>query len=778
MFRRISTELSLIYSALFAGVLAAIAAAVYLAVDSNSREVVSAEMSASSAVFDRLWRLQAAQLADTAEVVSRDFGFRRSVATGDMPTMVSAMENLADRADLDAAFVVLSDGALVGSGDATAGVDISGLADTLFENAETSGVMTIDGAPYQAVAKPVLAPALIGWVVLGRRLGVSTLIELEQFSAIPLKARLYIQTEGGDWREIAGQDAAAGSLAGAELAERAFTASNKAFFDIPENKSIGGVKMLQPFGDSPDAALVLEYSLEQNQAHYRELLTAILLIGLVGFCVVLSGSWIISGRVTRPLQSLREAADSLASGKLQRVDVVGRNEIAVLANNFNHMSGEITTREKKIAFLAEHDSETGLPNRLVLQRRLDSFREQQPKDRIFTLAIGLDRFVQTRGAIGYEQSAELVRQVASRTQKVSGELVVGRLATDVLGAVFLSDSEAGARELANRLAVEFETPVSIGKDRIDAHPSFGIASDARERPAGLSLLECAEVAISQARSLKNPVAVFEAERYGNPSETLSLMSSLIGGLGRGELFLAHQPKLDLATNDVLSVESLIRWRHPDRGFIRPDHFIGMAEETGHIRPLTDWVIDQAIRDQRELRKLGYDLKFSINISGRVIVDAAFARRAIERVRRAGANLCFEITETAVIDDGDRAIDIMRSLSEAGVEISIDDYGSGLSSLSYLRMMPAKELKIDRMFVEDLENSDSDALLVRSTTELAHGLGMSVTAEGIEEPETLELLRAMGVDTIQGYLVGRPMPTHELIEFLAQRGKAVGTAHRQ
>ncbi len=777
MFRRISTELSLIYSSLFAAVLAAIAAAVYLAVDSNSRDVVGAEMSVSSAVFDRLWRLQATQLADTAELASRDFGFRMAVATDDQPTMISAMENLADRAGLDAAFVVLPDGELIGSGDATAGVEIGGLAETLLEDPETSGVMTISGAPYQAVAKPVLAPALIGWVVLGKRLGASTLTELEQFSALPLNARLYIQTAGA-WREVASDDVRTVHLAGAELAERAFTAPDQAFFDIPENNSIGGVKTLQPFGNSSNAALVLEYSLEQNQAHYRDLLTAILLIGVIGFCVLLGGSWLVSGRVTRPLQSLSEAADALANGKLQRVDVVGRNEIAVLASNFNQMSDEITTREKQISFLAEHDPETGLPNRLVLQRRLDALRRREPGNRVFALAIGLDRFVQTRSAIGYEQSAELVRQVAARTQEVSSDLVVGRLTTDVLGAVFVADEESQARNLAARLAEIFESPVSIGRDRVDAHPSFGIACEAQERPAGLSLLECAEVAISQARALKTPVAVFEAARYGNPSETLSLMSSLIGGLGRGELSLAHQPKLDVATNEIVSVESLIRWRHPERGFIRPDHFIGMAEETGHIRPLTDWVIDQAIRDQRELRKLGHDLKFSVNISGRVIVDPAFAEGAIERIRRAQASICFEITETAVIDDGDRAIDIMKSLSDAGIEISIDDYGSGLSSLSYLRMIPAKELKIDRMFIEDVDSSRSDALLVRSTTNLAHGLGMSVTAEGIERVETLECLRAMGVDTIQGYLIGRPMPVPELLEFLVARSETVATAIRR
>jgi EAL domain-containing protein (putative c-di-GMP-specific phosphodiesterase class I) len=198
--------------------------------------------------------------------------------------------------------------------------------------------------------------------------------------------------------------------------------------------------------------------------------------------------------------------------------------------------------------------------------------------------------------------------------------------------------------------------------------------------------------------------------------------------------------------------------------IPPDTFIGMAEETGHIRPLTDWVLDRAIIDQRRMREAGKDMKLSINISGRLIANEQFADRALRQIRRSGADLCFEITETAVIDNPKLAVDVMTELRAAGVDISIDDYGSGLSSLSYLRTIPAQELKIDKSFVIGMAHGNSDALLVKSTIDLAHSLGMKIAAEGVETAEALALLQTMGADLAQGYYIARPMPLDDFLKF--------------
>ena len=200
----------------------------------------------------------------------------------------------------------------------------------------------------------------------------------------------------------------------------------------------------------------------------------------------------------------------------------------------------------------------------------------------------------------------------------------------------------------------------------------------------------------------------------------------------------------------------------------------MAEQTGHIRALTDWVLAQALADQREMRAAGHDLSVSVNISGRLLDDADFADRALEMIAESDGDICFEITETAVIENPELALSLIDRFASAGVAISIDDYGAGLSSLAYLKLIRANELKIDKSFVFSMADSQRDALLVRSTVDLAHSLGLKVTAEGVETPTALALLSGMGCDIAQGYLIARPMPLNKLLIFMAEEKQAAKT----
>lgn len=244
------------------------------------------------------------------------------------------------------------------------------------------------------------------------------------------------------------------------------------------------------------------------------------------------------------------------------------------------------------------------------------------------------------------------------------------------------------------------------------------------------------------------------------------MSEMLGALQSGAMDLFYQPKFDLRSRRVESVEALVRWRHPVRGMLPPDLFIPMAEETGHIRALTDWVLARAIADQDLMLKAGHAMAVSINISGRLLSDMEFADRALEAVAAAKGPLCFEITETAVIDNPRAALEVIERFAGAGIAVSIDDYGSGLSSLAYLKQIHADELKIDKAFVLTIDSNPKDALLVRSTIDLAHSLGMKVTAEGVETAAAMQMLALMGCDTAQGYLIARPTALNELLTFLA------------
>jgi EAL domain-containing protein (putative c-di-GMP-specific phosphodiesterase class I) len=253
-----------------------------------------------------------------------------------------------------------------------------------------------------------------------------------------------------------------------------------------------------------------------------------------------------------------------------------------------------------------------------------------------------------------------------------------------------------------------------------------------------------------------------------PAASSSLAEDLDAAIVRNELFIVHQPKMRARTGEIAAVETLVRWQHPIRGLVGPNDFIGLAEERGEMRRITEWVIRQAIREQRSLAACGHALAFNVNLSAKVLADRDFADWALATVAEASGAIGFEITETAMIADPHGALRNLHLFADAGIKIAIDDYGAGLSSLAYLKQLPANELKIDRMFISGLSSSHRDPLLVRSTIDLAHALDMEVTAEGVDSPAAMALLKVMGCDVVQGFLLAMPMPLGELRAFLDAR----------
>lgn len=250
-----------------------------------------------------------------------------------------------------------------------------------------------------------------------------------------------------------------------------------------------------------------------------------------------------------------------------------------------------------------------------------------------------------------------------------------------------------------------------------------------------------------------------------------LADDLDAAIVRGQLFLVHQPKMRARTNAVEAVETLVRWRHPERGLIGPADFIGVAEQRGDIRRITEWVIRQTITEQRSLAACGHALPFTVNVSAYLLADRDFAQWTLDTIRGASGPIGIEITETAMIADPAGALRNLHLFADAGIRIAIDDYGAGLSSLAYLKQLPAQELKIDRMFISGLSTSHRDPLLVRSTIDLAHALEMEVTAEGVDSAASMALLRVMGCDLMQGFLIAKPMVLGELRAFLDTRDAA-------
>jgi len=360
-----------------------------------------------------------------------------------------------------------------------------------------------------------------------------------------------------------------------------------------------------------------------------------------------------------------------------------------------------------------------------------------------------------RRLLGVARTNRVALDVADRIVAALPDATVaiaGRWTIEVDG--FVGDA-AELAAFADALANVIADPFDLDGEAHVVDLAIGVAAGPPNMIDDVRLAEEVEDALAQSRNDHAPV-VRDLSQPDPMIDALALRRELPGAIERGEMFLQYQPKVHVRRQEVASAEALVRWRHPTRGLILPGDFIPLAEITRDIDRLTLWTIEQVIADQALLRGDGQNITIFINISGQLLSNAKFVKRACEIVTATDVSLGFEITETSVIRDPVSAIANLNVFADHGIEIAIDDYGAGLSSLAYLKQLPARELKIDKMFVLQLTSSNRDPLIVRSTIDLAHALEMEVTAEGVETPAALALLSVMGCDMIQGYLISRPL----------------------
>lgn len=425
----------------------------------------------------------------------------------------------------------------------------------------------------------------------------------------------------------------------------------------------------------------------------------------------------------------------------------------------------IREREAGLLHLAMHESETMLPNRRALVADIAASLESDGTQGVAVVAIGIDRFAAVRAAIGYGLFTQVMLAVAERAGASCGVERVAHLSTSVLGLVLRAPTAEGLRSLLGRIEAMAPT-YAVGGIGVDAFHRIGVAFRRQADDTAEQLLESASIALDRAREQDRKVVIFDRREFTDPSFNLGLMSEMLRGLQAGEMALHYQPQRASSDGVIRSVESLLRWTHPRRGAIPPDSFIATAEETGMIRALTEWTIERAIADSRRLAAEGREVVIAINISGRLLTNLSFRRWAIKRLGEDAPRFCFEITESALIGSPDLAVEAIADYRAAGLKVSIDDYGTGLASLAYLKMIDADELKIDKSLVASVGSSQRDRLILKSTIDLAHGLGMTVVAEGVETEDVDRAIRALGCDLVQGYLVSRPVSLEQLTTLLA------------
>ena len=423
---------------------------------------------------------------------------------------------------------------------------------------------------------------------------------------------------------------------------------------------------------------------------------------------------------------------------------------------------------------AMHDSLTDLPNRELLRRRAQkALASADATHPVAVMLIDLDHFKEINDTMGHHVGDMVIREVAKRLSDIAGEHVtVARLGGDEF-AVLLADIEGreSAGQVAADLSVRLREPVVVDSVRLGVQASVGIAIAPEDADSFETLLKRADIALYRAKSNRGEIQTYRPEIDGYTIERLALLGDLHSAVDNDEFILAFQPQVCTRTGDVLSVEALSRWLHPRHGLVSPDVFIPLAENSGLIGRLSRWGIEEAVATLRRLRDQGHDVSMAVNVSARLLTDLdlpVFVADVLERHGVPATRLTVEVTESTIMADPKRALEVLGRLRATGVSLAIDDYGTGYSSLSYLRRIEADELKIDKSFVLQMGLDDNSAIIVRSTIELGHSLGLTVTAEGVEDRATSETLERLGCDRVQGFFHSQPLAASGIEAWLNAR----------
>ena len=422
---------------------------------------------------------------------------------------------------------------------------------------------------------------------------------------------------------------------------------------------------------------------------------------------------------------------------------------------------------------ALHDSLTDLPNRTLFIDRLEqAMLAAERNDNLLTvLLMDLDHFKEINDTLGHHIGDLLLKQIGPKIhQNLRSIDTVARMGGDEFLMLLPGSNEKHGIEVAQKILASISEPFLVDDHALEIGASIGIAVYPTHADDANSLIRRADVAMYNAKHNRSGCNLYNPKDDLHNPGRLTMMTELRQGIEQNQLCLYYQPKIDIKTNQCIGVEALVRWDHPDKGQILPDNFIKSAEQSGTIKSLTQWVLTKAIEQSTQWNKEGLCIDMSVNISARDFQDPALLKLIEDKISNSTLEpscLILELTESAVMTDTKKAFDSLSKLDKMGVKLSIDDFGTGYSSLDYLKRLPVDELKIDRSFVIDMTTSKDDSAIVRSTIDLAHNLGLSVVAEGVEDQAALDLLKEMDCDTMQGYFTSKPLPPDEMTEYLSK-----------
>jgi diguanylate cyclase (GGDEF)-like protein len=742
-------------------------ALVNTATSNAARTKIDDELTVGERVFASEQKQDADRLVQAATVLASDFAFREAIATGAGTTVESALENHGARVKAAVVLFVNLQGMVVNDtlriGAPPRPFEYQALIAQARSVGQAAAIQMLDQRLLQLVAVPVQAPLTIGWIVIGFSVDQPLATELRTLTG--LQVSFGIEQEG-QWNILASTLDPEQSLALASRLPPYTQALVTRVLAMPEQHQLRVV----PLGDNGTQHIVavLQRPIDDAMGSFRNLSAKLVVLGLFSLALSITGSVLIAVGITRPIDALLETVKRIRRGDYSMPIAIHRgDEIGILAQGLDHMRAGIAEREQRILKLAYEDTLTQLPNRSQfgerLQREILSAGEQQRMLAIFVM--DLDRFKYVNDTLGHNVGDHVLREVAVRLRNLlRDDDCVARLGGDEFAILVPTGDNERIVNLAKSIIVALEQPIDFAGQPLDVGASIGIAMYPAHALDAQTLVRNADIAMYVAKRNRSGYTIYDPHYDTTQQEHLSLLGELRRAVEQGELRLYYQPKVTLSSAGVHAAEALIRWLHPVRGMVPPALFIPFAEHTGYIKVLTRWVLSEAIRQCGVWLRQRLDIEISVNLSARDLMtrDLPELISALLLEHRVPPHMiCLEITESGFMEDPAHAQRVLDRLSAIGLRLSIDDYGTGYSSLNYIMKLPVNELKIDRAFVSNMSQDADMMTIVRSTIELGHSLGLKVVAEGVEDSKGCAVLRSLGCDFAQGYYISPPMPAEAL-----------------
>jgi diguanylate cyclase (GGDEF)-like protein len=761
---------------LLLAVMVLLLALVYRSTYQHTLSQVAGQLNFAHAVLSNELQSRRQAQSAMADLIAKDFTLLGEIADliaspqQEAQSLSAALESFASRSQASFALVSAPQGLILAG---TSGELLPGAAlpwDELLDedDPQSADRLVVFGERVLHInATPIFAPRpnLMGWLLMAFELDDQATAHLARLSGADVAL---LDGSPGQYRVLASNLQA---LLRAELAGQLLPNAAGVFrFEL---QGLEQVALRAPLiGTSSELQVLLMRSLSAELADYQPLQWQLAAIFAIALLLAGLGALWIANTVSRPLSQMVDNVRRIASGDYQvPMSTQASGEVGLLAREFVAMQQGIAERETTISFLAYRDPLTAVANRNRFVAELQqALAHCAPGESVAVLLMDLDNFKDLNDTLGHDAGDQLLCQLAARLQALlrPGEQLA-RLGGDEF-ALLISPCQPGwLIPAAEHYRAALHEPFAVRGISMTLNATIGIALYPDHGESAGSLLQHAEVAMYLGKQQRSPYALYRPELDRHSLLRLALMSELKGAVEGGQLSLYLQPKLNIRARSLYGVECLVRWIHPVHGFIPPDEFIPLAEQTGNVCALTRWVVRTAVAQSRAWHEQGLDLKTAINVSALDLADPGFAGFIAAQLREhsvAPGSLIVEITESAVMADPELAMGQLQQLCELGVHLSIDDYGTGYSSMAQLKRLPVHELKIDKSFVLDLLSNPDDDIIVRSTIELGHNMGLKIVAEGVETEAILERLDQLGCDIAQGYLLSKPLPPAAFADWLA------------